>query len=88
MSHWQRFHLDDTVKAIATSDNHRFFIQVREPPGEHRNPIEFFRWTLKEAQDAADRSCRLTIRMSVKRAVMFGGSWIKTLECGGLAPLF
>ena len=55
MSHWQRFHLDETIKAMATPVSHRFFIQVREPPGEHRNPIEFYRWTLKEAQDAADR---------------------------------
>ena len=55
MSHWQRFHLDDTLKALATPDNHRFFIQIREPKGEHRNPIEFFRWTLTDAQDAADR---------------------------------
>jgi hypothetical protein len=32
MSHWQRFHLEETIKAMATPDNHRFFIQVREPP--------------------------------------------------------
>ena len=55
MSYWERLHLDDTVKALATPDNHRFFIQIREPVGESRNPIEFFRWTLTEAQDAADR---------------------------------
>jgi len=55
MSTWERFHLNDTVKAMATSENHRFFIQIREPPGEHRNPIEFYRWTLKDAQEAADR---------------------------------
>ena len=55
MSIWTRQHLSDTVKAIATSDNHRFFIQVREPPGEHRQPIEFYRWTLREAQNSADR---------------------------------
>jgi len=55
MSHWQRFHLEETIKAMATPDNHRFFIQVREPPGQHRKPIEFYRWTLKQAQEAADR---------------------------------
>ncbi len=56
MSHWQRFHLRQTIKTLTTSDNgRRFFIQVREPPGEHRNPIEFYRWTLREAQEAADR---------------------------------
>ncbi|HKE55697.1 MAG TPA: hypothetical protein VKB46_03310 [Pyrinomonadaceae bacterium] len=55
MSTWQRYHLSDTVKALATSDNHRFFIQVREPPGEQRHPLECYRWTLREAQDSADR---------------------------------
>jgi hypothetical protein len=55
MSTWQRFHLSDTVKAIATSDNNRFFIQLREPHGESRNPIEFYRWTLAEARVAGDR---------------------------------
>jgi len=56
MSYWQRLHLNETIKAMATSDNgRRFFIQLREPPGEHRNPIEFYRWTLTEAQEAADR---------------------------------
>jgi hypothetical protein len=55
MSHWQRFHLEESIKALATPDNHRFFIQVREPPGEHRNPRECYRWTLKEAQATADR---------------------------------
>lgn len=47
--------MEETIKALATPDNHRFFIQVREPPGERRQPIEFFRSTLREAQDAADR---------------------------------
>ena len=55
MSTWYRFHLSETVKAMATSDNHRFFIHVREPPGEHRQPLEFYRWSLKEAQAAADK---------------------------------
>ena len=55
MSHWQRSHMEESLKALATPDNHRFFIQVREPPGEHRNPIEFYRWTLKDALEAADR---------------------------------
>lgn len=55
MSTWRRLHLHDTIKALATSENHRFFIQVREPPGSKRNPIEFYRWNLPEAKAAADR---------------------------------
>ena len=55
MSTWQKLHLKDTLKALATSENHRFFVQFREPEGEQRNPIEFYRWTLKDAQEAADR---------------------------------
>ncbi len=54
MSTWHRFHLGETVKAMATSDNHRFFVHVREPPGENRNPLQFYRWGLREAQEAAD----------------------------------
>jgi len=55
MSTWRRFHLEDTIKALATSENHRFFVQVREPAGENRKPIEFYRWNLPEAKAAADR---------------------------------
>jgi len=55
MSTWRRFHLEDSIKALATSENHRFFVQVREPPGQHRQPIEFYRWNLPEAKSAADR---------------------------------
>ena len=55
MSTWRRYHLRDTIKALATSENHRFFVQVREPPGNNRNPIEFYRWNLAEAKTAADR---------------------------------
>jgi hypothetical protein len=55
MSTWYKFHLEETVKALAFSDNHRFFVQVREPPGQHRHPLEFFRWSLRDAQEAADR---------------------------------
>jgi len=55
MSTWRRFHLEDTVRALATSENHRFFVQVREPPGGTRQPIEFYRWKLGEAKAAADR---------------------------------
>ena len=55
MSHWQRLHSGETIKAIATPDSHRFLIQVREPVGEKRNPIKFYRWTLEEAQEAADQ---------------------------------
>lgn len=55
MATWQRFHLDDTLKALAVSDNNRFFVRLREPQGENRQPIEFYRWHLKDAQNAADR---------------------------------
>jgi hypothetical protein len=47
--------MEESLKALAIPDNHRFFIQVKEPPGHNRKPIEFYRWTLREAQDAADR---------------------------------
>ena len=55
MATWQRFHLDNTLKALAVSDDHRFFVRLREPPGENRQPIEFYRWHLKDAQTAGDR---------------------------------
>ena len=55
MTSWQRFHLEDTLKAMAIPDSNRFFVKLREPPGEHRSPIEFYRWNLKDAQNAADR---------------------------------
>jgi len=55
MSTWRRFHLEETVKALAISENHRFFVQVREPPGGNRQPIEFYRWNLAEAKIAADK---------------------------------
>jgi hypothetical protein len=55
VSTWYRLHLNETLKALAISDNNRFFVTVREPPGEHRNPLEFYRWKLAEAQEAADR---------------------------------
>jgi hypothetical protein len=55
LSTWRRYHLDETVTALAIPDNRRFFVRLREPPGESRNPIEFYRWTLQEAQAGADR---------------------------------
>lgn len=55
MSTWHRFHLKDTLKALAISDNNRFFVRLREPPGESRHPLEFYRWNLRDAQEAADR---------------------------------
>ena len=55
MSTWHRFHLSESVKATAVSDTHRFFVHIREPPGEDRRPVEFYRWTLRDAQEAADR---------------------------------
>jgi hypothetical protein len=55
MSQWHRFHLDETITAMAIPDNHRFLVRVREPVGENRKPIEFYRGNMKEAQRAADR---------------------------------
>ena len=55
MSEWRCYHLDETLTAMATSDNGRFLVRLREPPGEARHPIEFHRLTLKEALKAADR---------------------------------
>ena len=55
MSEWRRFHLDDTVTAMAIPDSRRFLVRMREPAGENRQPIEFYRGNLKEAQRAADR---------------------------------
>jgi hypothetical protein len=55
MSTWRRFHLQDSIKAFAISENHRFFVQVREPPGGDRHPIEFYRWNLSAAKAAADK---------------------------------
>ena len=55
MNEWHRFHLDETITAMAVPHDHRFLIRMREPVGESRQPIEFYRGTLKEAQRAADR---------------------------------
>jgi hypothetical protein len=55
VSTWHRFHLNETLKALAISDNNRFFVRLREPPGESRHPLEFYRWNLRDAQEAADR---------------------------------
>jgi hypothetical protein len=54
VSVWYRFHLNDTLKATATSDGRRFFVDLNEAPGNNRNPLEFYRWKLTEAQEAAD----------------------------------
>ncbi|HYP29611.1 MAG TPA: hypothetical protein VE262_23060 [Blastocatellia bacterium] len=55
MSQWNCFHLDDTITAIVMPDNSgRFLVRMREPAGGNRNPIEFYRGSLKEAQRAAD----------------------------------
>jgi hypothetical protein len=55
MIHWFLFHLDDSIKAMATYDQHRFFVRVREPIGEARGPIAFYRQTIDEAQESADQ---------------------------------
>jgi hypothetical protein len=55
MSTWRRFHLDETVKALATSDGSRFFVEVREPAGENRQPRSCYRSNLEDARVTADR---------------------------------
>ena len=55
MSIWRRFHLDETITALAIPENGRFLVRVREPPDGNRNPIEFYRWNLLDAQEAGDR---------------------------------
>ncbi|MBD0326541.1 MAG: hypothetical protein ICV68_08915 [Pyrinomonadaceae bacterium] len=52
MSIWRRYHLDETITALAIPENGRFLVRVREPPGGNRNPIEFYRWNLLDAQEA------------------------------------
>jgi hypothetical protein len=54
MSTWRRFHIDETIKAMAVSDSARFFVFVREPPGANRQPRECYRSDLKSAQETAD----------------------------------
>ena len=56
---WRRFHLDETITAMAIPENPRFLVHVREPPGESRNPIEFYRSNLRDAREAADRLVQL-----------------------------
>jgi hypothetical protein len=55
MSEWHCFHLDETITAMVVPENGRFLVRLREPAGESRNPIEFYRGNLKEAQRAADK---------------------------------
>lgn len=55
MSEWHCLHLEETLTAMAVSDKGRFLVRLREPPGESRHPIEFYRWTLRDALKAADR---------------------------------
>jgi hypothetical protein len=55
MSVWHCLHLNESLTAMAISDGGRFLVRLREPEGERRHSIEFFRWTLKDAMKAADR---------------------------------
>ena len=55
MSTWRRFHLDETIKAMAVSDSARFFVYVREPAGANRQPRDCYRSSLRDAQETADR---------------------------------
>jgi hypothetical protein len=55
MNEWHCLHLNDTITAIVIPENGRFLVKMREPPGGNRQPIEFYRGTLKLAQRAAER---------------------------------
>jgi hypothetical protein len=54
MSTWRRPHLNEAVKAMAMSDRTRFFVCVREPVVENRQPLECYRSILSSAQETAD----------------------------------
>jgi len=47
--------MDDTLVAFVTADLSRYLVRLKEPEGERRNPVEFYRWTLRDARKAADR---------------------------------
>jgi hypothetical protein len=55
MGEWHCLHLDDTLVAIVVSDTRRFLVRLREPEGERRHPLQFHRWTLRDARAAADK---------------------------------
>lgn len=55
MSTWRRQHLGETLASLVIPDGPRFFVCLREPPGESRNPTEFYRFKLHDAQRAADK---------------------------------
>jgi hypothetical protein len=55
MGEWLRFHLDETITALAIPEGGRFLVRVREPAEGNRRPIQFYRWNLREAQKAADQ---------------------------------
>ena len=55
MSMWRRYHLEETLAALAIPDGPRFFVCLREPAGESRRPPEFYRWKLQDAQRAGDK---------------------------------
>ncbi len=54
MSIWLRHHLDEAVTATAAPEGARFLVHTREPAELSRRPIDCFRWSLKDAQAAAD----------------------------------
>ena len=54
MSTWSRLHLNDSIKAMAVSQNQRFFVFVREPASERRHPRECYRSDLESARETAD----------------------------------
>jgi hypothetical protein len=73
MSTWRRFHLDESVRAMAVSDQSRFFVFVREPG--NRQPRECYRSDLNEARETADRIVQAYYPHECTSAVC--GSWQK-----------
>jgi hypothetical protein len=57
MSEWHCLHLKDTLTAMAIADRGRFLVRLREPAGENRSPVEFHRWTLKDAKAYYPHDC-------------------------------
>jgi hypothetical protein len=75
MSTWRRFHLEETVKAMAVSDQARFFVFVREPAHESRQPRQCYRSNLNEARETADRIVQAYYPHKCTEAVC--GGWQK-----------
>ena len=75
MSTWRRLHLNNSIKAMAVSENQRFLVYVREPVGEQREPRECYRSSLESAQQTADHIVQAYYPHECEDAVC--GNWHK-----------